>query len=173
LLLGFFLDRLVLDRLRGTIGLVDESSGATFLAYARGDSGRNAGDVSRAGGRLLKHVIAELSRGNDFGDRALGGDTSVVHGDDVVGERHTQLDVVRNQDASAVAHERTHDAVAEDPLSRVRVDGTEAVVQKNVLRVGVDSAGERDALLLTARECDSLLTHERLISIVEDFEVML
>ena len=59
-----------------------------------------------------------------------------------------QCQVVGNKDTSAVGHEWSSDAVIEDPLSSVRIDSTQAVVKKNVLRVGVQSSGKRNTLLL-------------------------
>ncbi len=80
---------------------------------------------------------------------------------------------MRNQDASAVHHEGSHDAVVEDPLGGVRVDGAQAVVENQVLRVRVDGTGKRDALLLPAREGDAFLADQRFVAVVQNLQVTL
>lgn len=58
--------------------------------------------------------------------------------------------MVRDEDDGSALHERPSETVVEQVVGRVRVDGTEHVVQEDDARSAVDSSGERDTGLLTS-----------------------
>ena len=173
ILLLVLLGRVVigLDR-RSAPDVVHGSGGAALLANAKGHTRRHTRRVGGHGLGLLD-VLAQLTGRDDLDGGSLRGYATVVKNDDKVGGRSAHLDVVGDQQAGPALHERAPDAVMEDPLGGVRVDGAEAIVEEDVLRVGVESTGQRDTLLLASRQRDALLTDKGLVSLVEDLEVAL
>ncbi|KJR89195.1 uncharacterized protein SPSK_05813 [Sporothrix schenckii 1099-18] len=156
-------------RIRSTT-VVNECGAVTVIslfADARGHARRDTRDVGSACCRLELDLLTEHARGNDLLGRALASDAAIVHDDNKVGEGDTERDVVRDQNASAVAHERAANAVVEDPLCRVRVDGAQAVVQEQVTGVGVQSTGKRDTLLLATGQGNALLSDQGLVTVVQ------
>ncbi|KAH6611447.1 hypothetical protein Trco_001467 [Trichoderma cornu-damae] len=150
-------------------GPMDES---LRVADARRHARRDARRAVRSGSGALD-FLAQLAGGDDFLRGPLGGDSSVVQQDDVVGRGHAELHVVRDEDASAALHQGTVDAVGEYPLARVRIDSAQAVVEEDMSRVGIHGAGQGDSLLLAARERDALFANQRLVAVIQNFEIAL
>lgn len=66
----------------------------------------------------------------------------------VGGERKDQVDVVRDEDAGAVANERTGKEVREEVTSDVRIDGRKDVVEENNGSRSIDSSSEGESSFL-------------------------
>ena len=120
--------------------------------------------------RLLD-LLTKLAGSDNLSGRSLDFDSTVLQEHNVVGGRNAKSCIVGDEDASTVFHERSADTVAEDPLSSVRVDGTQTVVKQEMSRVGVERTCERDTLLLSTRECDTLFTDQSFVTVIENLKI--
>lgn len=105
--------------------------------------------------RLLVLLEREQARRRERVGRASRDDGSLVERDDEAGVGQAQVDGVRHEYAGAVPHDRTREALLDEVLRRVRVDGRQDVVQENVLGRRVDGASETEARFLTTCDCDT------------------
>lgn len=82
------------------------------------------------------------------------------------------MEVVRDEDAGLVP-DVVGDALLEDKLADVHVEGAQRVVEEDDVAPVVDPARDVDALLLPAAEGDPALSDLALVAAREDLQVVL